>query len=97
MVAGGLYEHDRLVLAFSPQSTGRKVAVACPTGTSNANLDLFSVIVAPENGGSNVELTLDGSGNIIGNKLTFTDGLDAHTFERSTIQIQYPPSPTSPR
>lgn len=97
LVAGGLYDNGRLVLAFSPGSTGRKVTIACDSGTSMENKDLISVVVAPADGGSNPNLSLDGSGNIIGKTLTFKDGTEAHTFKWSDIQIQYPPSPTSPR
>jgi hypothetical protein len=97
LVAGGLYDNGRLVLAFSPQSKGRQVTIACNSGTTMQNDDLFSVVVAPADGGSDVNLSLDGSGNIIGKTLTFTDGSDAHTFSWSDIQIQFPPSPSSPR
>jgi hypothetical protein len=97
-VAGGLYDNGRLVLGFSPLSKGRIVDTVCQNSPpSHDNENLFDVVVAPADGGSNPFFSLDASGNITGNKLTFTDGTDAHTFQWSLISIQFPPSPDSPR
>jgi hypothetical protein len=97
-VAGGLYDNGVLLLSFSPLSKGRIVDTVCQNSPpSHDNLDLFSVVVGPADGGSNPIFSLDASGNIKGNKLTFTDGIDAHTFQWGLISIQFPPSPDSPR
>ncbi len=97
LVAGGLKSTTDLWLFFSSGSKGRMVTITNDKGSNTTNESLFDVVVAPSDGDSNVNFSLDSNGNIVGNSLTYKNGDGTIKLVWSDIQIQYPPSPASPR
>lgn len=92
----GIYNNDKtLKVQLSVDSLGLLRTTECSDGNHESdNLRLYSAGME----GNTFNLVLDGSFNIVGNTVTFTDiNLDVHTLKWGAMPAKFPPKADSPR